>query len=236
MSDGRLFSFNGTKIVDLTPEIAQDVPTFGSVQSVAWNGEYWLIGGVDFLATYDGYGFTDLTDKLNGVLAMRGGCCSSVNAIVWNGVEWMLGGGTPVAQTDYSHAWLVQYAFGRFTDLTPKIASPGSDEAQNSSILTIAASDTSWIIGGYSKGRGLLYQYSGAAFTNLSYLLSDFTYVNWLGAGESLGNVNPITRPYSGVPSGVSLTLQQPESPIVEIQRVKFAVTYTGRGLTRFSV
>ena len=91
----------------------------------------------------------------------------------------MLGGGAPVAQTSPSLAWLVTYDGERFMDFTSNLfrRTPGS-----SSILSIAAADGSWIIGGYSNGQGLLYEFTGGAFKNLSYLVNSYTYVNWVGA------------------------------------------------------
>jgi len=179
---GILFSFDGKKIVNLTPAIAQAVQSFGSVQSLAWNGYYWLIGGEDFLAMYDGYRVTDLTSKLDAVLQLNYNCCSSVNAIAWDGIEWVLGGGTPVAELDYSYAWLAKYAGGEFTDLSRKISPNGTDLVPTSSILSISASGGSWIIGGYIGSRGALYEYNGQSFTNLSHLVTGYTYVNWVGA------------------------------------------------------
>jgi len=177
---GVLFLYDGREIVDLTKKLAQAVPDFGSVQALAWNGYYWLIGGVNFLAAYDGYRFTDLTNRLDSVLA-SGGSCSTVNAIAWNGAEWMIGGGTPVAQTDYSQGWLVTYSSGTIVNLTPRISTTAAEFVSNSSILSVTAASNSWVIGGYLKNRGLLYEYSGGSFTNLSDLVSSFTYVNWVG-------------------------------------------------------
>ena len=189
MGTGVLFLFDGTKIVDLTARIAQSVPDFGSVQALAWNGYYWLIGGVHFLAAYDGYEFTDLTNSLDSALASSGSCCITVNAIAWNGAEWMLGGGTPVAQTDYSQAWLATYSPKRIVNLTPEIKPAAADFISNSSILTITAAPGSWVIGGYLKNRGLLYEYSGDSFRNLSGLVDDFRYVNWVGAGAAQNQI-----------------------------------------------
>ena len=186
MSSGTLFSYDGTsRFVDLTSEMAGAVPTFGSVQSLAWNGSYWLIGGENFLAAYDGHNFTDLTSKLDAVLNLNDDCCSSVNAIAWNGAEWMLGGGIPVAQVLSSHEWLASYSAAGFVDLTSEVAPRGTGLNLSSSILTIAATEGSWVIGGYFKNQGSLYMYSASRFTNLSYLVSDFTYVNWVGAGRT---------------------------------------------------
>jgi hypothetical protein len=218
---GTLFSFNGTKIVDLTSAIAQAVPAFGSVQSLAWNGYYWLIGGEDFLAKYDGHRFTDLTSQLNSILAQRGGCCSSVNAIVWDGSdsEWVLGGGTPIAETDYSNAWLVKYAAGTFTDLTSKISATAADFVPNSSILSIAVAGGAWILGGYLDGHGWLFRYSGGSFTNLSYLVSNYTYVNWVGAYTFQRHIPTFVRPSSVGPVESTLFLLPSDSSSLETIR-----------------
>jgi len=190
-----LLSFDGKKIVDLTRMITQAVPTFGSVQSLAWNGYYWLIGGVSFLAAYDGYRFTDLTPKLDSALELSGACCSSVNAIAWDGAEWVLGGGTPVAQVSYSHAWLVRYSAGVFADLTSKILPGVADTFPDSSILSIAAAGRWWIIGGYLGGQGLLWVYTGTSFTDLSRLVTNYTYVNWVGAYSAHSHTPTLGRP-----------------------------------------
>jgi len=182
-TDGVLFTYDGRTIVNLTKFIAQAVPSFGSVQSIAWNGLFWLIGGVGFLAAYDGHQFTDLTTGLDSVLGPDVAYGSSVNTIAWNGFEWMLGGGTPVAQIGYSQAWLVNYANNRFTDLTFNLFNSTSYNG-GSSILSIGAIGTSWIIGGYFSGQGWLFADLNGSFTNLSSLVSSFTYVDWVGTTE----------------------------------------------------
>ena len=208
---GALYSFNGSNIVDLAPMLSDAVRSFGSVQSVAWNGYYWLVGGVNFLAAYDGHRFQDLTPRLDDVLELNGGCCGPVNAIAWDGEEWVLGGGTPVAQVSSSHAWLAKYAAGVFTDLTSKIAPTELDRLQDSSILSIAASDRSWIIGGYSNGKGLLYEYTEKSFSNISYLVDNYTYVNWVGA-----HFLPPRTPTFGKPGGIPQA--EPEIALLSLQ------------------
>jgi hypothetical protein len=180
--DGVLLSFDGTKIVNLTNQIAQFVPSFSSVQSIAWNGTLWLIGGVNFLALYDGTTFTDLTDKLYAKLAISNDCCSSVNAIGWDGVRWLLGGGAPIAQYGTGQFWVVEYAENHFTDLTPQLSLTSAELTSYSGALSITTVDGTWVIGGYLRHHGALYAFSGNRFTNLSYLVRNFTYVNWVGA------------------------------------------------------
>lgn len=181
MEGGVLFSYDGNKIVDLSGKLTEAVPTLESVQTLGWNGNYWLIGGIDFLATYDGQSFTDLTPKLKSALGWGSGCCSSVNAIAWDGAEWVIGGGTPVAQTGAGNGWLVKYAGGNFTDLTSKIYPAIRGVLTESSVLSIAATEGLWVIGGYSKGQGSLYEYTGGSFKDISYLVSSYTYVDWVG-------------------------------------------------------
>jgi len=186
---GVLFSFDGKNITDLTDAISKSVPEFGSIQSLAWNGHYWLIGGVNFLAAYDGNKFTDLTSKLDSALTPTGTYDNTtVNAIAWNGVEWMLGGGAPVGLTYPSQAWLLFYSSGSLVNLTPEITRTATDFIPNSSILTITPTPKSWIIGGYLNHQGLLYEYSAESFTNLSDLVSAYSYVNWVGSGETQGH------------------------------------------------
>ncbi len=197
--NGILFSFDGSKIVDLSDQIGPSVSNFGSIQAVAWNGYYWLVGGRSFLAAYDGYTFTDLTDKLDSVLRLNSGCCAIVNAIAWNGAEWMIGGGAPIAQMSNSQAWLVTYSAQNFVDLTQEIRPPATDLIPPSSILTITAAQYSWIIGGYLNNHGSLYEYSGKSFTNLSGLVSNYTYVNWVGAGTVQNNIQIAPTTYNPI-------------------------------------
>jgi hypothetical protein len=192
------------------------VPNLGSVQSLAWNGHYWLIGGKNFLAAYDGYEFTDLTNKLDSVLQLNGACCTAVNAIAWNGAEWMLGGGTPVAQTVSSQAWLVTYSSATFVDLTAGIKPTATDFVPGSSILTIKATQHSWIIGGCSNNRGSLFEYSGTSFTNLSALVNNFTYVNWVGAGTVQNHIQLVPTTYNTPMIESMMMLGQIEESIID--------------------
>jgi len=209
---GVLFSFDGSKIIDLSDQIADYVSHFGSVQAVGWNGYYWLIGGENFLAAYDGNRFTDLTNKLDYVLNLDSACCTSVNAIAWNGAEWMIGGGPPVAQLSDSEGWLVTYSSQNFVDLTQDITPHVTDLIPPSSILTITATRDSWIIGGYLNNHGSLYEYSEKSFANLTELVSNYTYVNWVGAGT----VQEHTRiPTVANPTPESRSLTEQSAPQV---------------------
>jgi predicted porin len=181
---GELLSYNGSTLEDLTDQVTQAIPSFGSVQSIAWNGDYWLIGGVNFLAKYDGNEFLDLSPELSSAMNWREGWGYSVNAVAWNGVEWMLGGGSPVAQFSDSNAWVASYSSSRFENLSPKLGTTVANDIFQSSVLTIAPTGDSWIIGGYANDHGILYSYRGSDFTQLFNLVSNYTYVNWVGAGS----------------------------------------------------
>ena len=184
---GVLFAFNGTSMVDLTPQISRSITNFGSVQSIAWNGEYWMIGGVGYVAKYDGQNFVDLTQQLGK--SMHQSLMSfdvTVNSIAWNGSAWMIGGGAPVAETFGGAAWLAMSdnATG-FVDLSSSfpsyISNPGSS---GSSILSICHSGDTWVIGGYSGGQAVLLLIDGVTNTDISSLVSStMSYVSWVNAG-----------------------------------------------------
>jgi len=178
--DGRIFSFDGSRIVDLTRQAKHAIPNFASVQSIEWNGDYWLIGGIGFLAEYDGHNFVDLTQQLKTAVGTRN--FYSVNAIAWDGQSWMIGGGTPVAQVTSSQAWIATYTSAGFVDLSSALPSYISNAIRTSSILTITAANESWVIGGYSGNQGTLFVYDGVYLTDYSSVVSDMTYVNWVSS------------------------------------------------------
>ena len=165
LGDGILFSFNGASFSDLTAEIASSIPEFSSIQSIEWNGQYWLIGGTGFLAMYNNSVFTDLTSKLEAVLPSQVDLSQySVNALGWNGSSWLIGGGEAVALTSFSsHAWLADFNSTQFSNLSSALPSYATNVNADSSVLSIALSSSldSWIIGGYAKG-GMLLSYNGA--------------------------------------------------------------------------
>ena len=212
--NGVLFLFNGSDVMDLTPEIEKAVPTFASVQSLAWNGQSWLVGGVGFLAKYDGYRFTDLTPELTAALNPFVRWCVTVNAVSWNGSMWMLGGGTPVAQLQASTAWAATYTSTGFTDISSELGSYGSDVISTSSILTITSKNDSWIIGGYLNTQGTLYAYLGGSFINLSSLVNGFSYVDWVGAGAQYNRTSSVL---TGLPTSRFLSTIDIWNPIRKI-------------------
>ncbi len=175
-----LFMFDGAKVNDLTAQAEEQVATFGPVQTIGWNGRYWLIGGVGFLATFDGRNFVDLTSELSSLI----GSGFNVNAMAWNGLEWMLAGGSPVAQLLPGKAWVATYSGSQFMDLSEFLPWYVTGTTQTSSVLSVAFANSSWILGGYSKPYGgMLLSYGNGAFKDLSYFAKDMSYVTWVGAG-----------------------------------------------------
>jgi hypothetical protein len=185
---GVLFTYDGSSIIDLTPSVENAVANFNSVQAIAWNGAYWLIGGIGFLIKYDGQSFVDLTHEINAVLTEKDqltrSCCNAVNTIAWNGTAWMIGGGTPIAVTSpQSAAWAVTYdGSSKFTNLSPFLPSYLTAPVQVSSILTVTYTNGYWIFGGYSDGRGALLYYANNTFNDISDLIGEMSYVNWVGS------------------------------------------------------
>jgi hypothetical protein len=190
LNTGVLFTYNGSSIIDLTGSVENAVANFESVQAIGWNGIYWLIGGIGFLIKYDGQRFVDLTPEINAVLSANDRltrlCCNAVNTIVWNGTTWMIGGGTPIAITSpQSSAWAVTYdGFSKFTDLSRFLPSYLTAPVQVSSILTVTYTNNYWIFGGYSDGRGALLFYANNTFNDISDLVGEMSYVNWVGASS----------------------------------------------------
>lgn len=182
---GVLFSFNGTSFTDLTSQISAEIPEFHSIQSIAWNGQYWLIGGTGFLAMYNNSVFTDLTPALSAVLPAQVNDSSySVNSVVWNGTSWLIGGGEAVAiDTFYSEPFLASYNSSTFENLTSALPSNMTEGASNTSVLSLAWNPQyGWIIGGYSYGAGMLLIYNEGSTTNLSGLVAGMNYVIWVGS------------------------------------------------------
>jgi len=184
LGDGVLFSFNGTSFTDLTAMIASSVPEFHSIQSIAWNGKYWLIGGMGFLGMYNNSVFTDLTPDLNAILPPQVLNSSYfVNSVAWNGSAWLIGGGDAVAMGTFaSAAWLASYGSAGFEDLSSALPNNTTLANSDASVLSIASSpEYGWLIGGYLGNSGMLLSYNFGSTTNLSGLTGDMSYVTWVG-------------------------------------------------------
>jgi hypothetical protein len=180
VSDGILFSFNGSATIDLTKEIQRDVPSFGAVQALAWNGVTWLIGGNTFLADFDGVHFHDLTSSLVGPLGISKSAFS-VNAIVWDQGIWIIGGGSTRARVGWQPAWLVEYGVRGVQRLPlPALMNEGK-----ASILSVAVIGSLIVAGGYANSHGVVVTYSNENTYDLSYLIeNDMSYVNWVAVRE----------------------------------------------------
>ena len=182
--DGVLFSWNGSGFIDLTSSIAASISDFGSIQSIGWNGQYWLIGGMGFLAMYNGAMFTDLTSQLNAVLPPQVQSPQYyVNAVAWNGSSWLIGGGNAVAMNGFaSSAFLASFDSSGFVNLSNALPENATLPGSDASVLSIASSPNyGWIIGGYQGAGGLLLSYTSGSAVNLSTLTGDMTYVDWVG-------------------------------------------------------
>jgi len=189
-STGVLMSFDGRYFSLLTKAISSAVPTFHSVQSIGWNGQYWLIGGQGFLTEYDGSKFIDLTSRLADILPARAllNHSFSVNSIAWNGSSWLLGGGAPVAVSSGSPSsgWLATFNSISFGDLSSKLPASMTEANVSSSVLSISYSKSGgyWAIGGYSNQSGLLLLFErNGQVKDLSNLITETSYIDWVGTG-----------------------------------------------------
>ena len=185
---GVLFTYDGHNITNVSKQLESAQPDFGSVQRIVWNGDYWLVGGIGFLVKYDGKKFTDLTPELNEVLdtryALSTSCCNAVSALAWNGEVWMIGGGAPIAVLGKSTAWLATYNGTGFADLSNSLPTYISNPTSNSSILAVSYTPSSWVLGGYANGRGILISYTNGVTTDISNLVGgDMSTVNFVGVG-----------------------------------------------------
>jgi len=161
------------------------------------------VGGVGFLAKYDGLNFTDLTPNLNAALGRRYDlnyteCCNAVNTIAWDGDSWQIGGGAAVATPEPLGAWAASYDGVSFTNLTPLIPPYIANAAHGSSVLSIYSAKGSEFFGGYANGRGFFFSLTNSAVTDLSAMINDTsTIVNWVGGMPATTHealtMNPVT-------------------------------------------
>ena len=196
-STGKLYVLSGGEITDITSQIASAVPTFNSVQSIVWNGQDFLIGGIGFLAEYNGSTFTDLTAQLNSALGMSHSlnniANNAVNSIAWMGTYWMLAGGTPVAYSymiSNQSAWVATFTpeSTSFKDITSAVIPHDILKSDtNSTILTMSCSIWSGCaIGGADSNGGVLLWYNGQKTLDLSSALTNTTYVQWVELADAL--------------------------------------------------
>jgi hypothetical protein len=197
-NEGVLFSVSPDgSITDIGSLIAEWVPNFNSVQSIAWNGTDWLIGGVGYLAEYNPTtgAVYDLTGALDLALgtddSLGNPQTNSVNSIVWTDKAWMIAGGVPVAYmgTESQTAWVTSLdpQSGEFSDLTSQVI-PSSLLTGNlmSGILSLACNNLGCVLGGFAGNNPVLIWYNGSTSTNLSDTIpsGEMTYVQWVGVSD----------------------------------------------------
>lgn len=124
---GKLNKYDGTDFTDLSGPFTGQPDLQGSesndggfgtsaVNSIDWNGSYWLIGGVSAkLAKYDGTDFTDLSSSLVGFSS------SQIYSLSWDGTfsYWLIGG---------DNCRLNKYDGTDFTDLSSNLDSSFGDD------------------------------------------------------------------------------------------------------------
>jgi hypothetical protein len=181
---GVLFTFDGTKIQDLTSQASKSVKSFGPVTSLAWNGTDWLIGGVQSLYIYHDSRFIDVTNTLAGAVGKE---FYSVNAISWDQQDrmWLLGGGLPKANVKHGRAWIATLSSSnKARDLTALISCYLPSEG--SSILTSSFAGGLWALGGFGTRDNhplpvlLVISLPTYIVNDFSQGLEDLTYVIWV--------------------------------------------------------
>ena len=100
---GFLARYDGDTFLDLTPELAQILPSHpaDSVNAIAWDGQSWIIGGGTpvaqltpshaWFATYTSPGFVDLSSALPSYVSNGSQSSSILTITSMNGV-WVMGG------------------------------------------------------------------------------------------------------------------------------------------------
>ena len=165
-----------------------------AITSIAWNGKLWLIGGMGFLASYNGKTFASLTSGLDSALPTNEKLAypNSVNKILWNAQTktWILGGGLPISLVGFpERAWVASFKASDRPAFKNVPAIPASSLlTSQSSVLSLAYSGSTLIVGGYdspSSNRGVLFFYDNATttITNMTSSLGNMGYVDWIGAG-----------------------------------------------------
>ncbi|MDA4111347.1 MAG: hypothetical protein OK439_02330 [Thaumarchaeota archaeon] len=177
----------------LTTAIQSATGAQGAVTSIAWNGKTWMIGGMGFLASYNGQSFTSLTAQLNSALssAHKLAYPNSVNKIIWNAKTstWVMGGGLPIALTGSGQrAWVASYKSSNSPAFKNMPAIPTALLTSDSAVLSLSYSRSTLVIGGYdtpSSNKGVLLFFNNATstITDMSKALGNMGYVDWVGSG-----------------------------------------------------
>jgi hypothetical protein len=184
---------------DLSSSIRSSLGSnFKPITSIAWNGKYWLIGGMGFLAKFDSGKFSDLTSEVNQATNDTLEYPNSVNSIKWDNANksWFFGGGLPISITPSTYdigseqSWIVSYqpkSNPEFKDLTSLVIPKEYLNTSNSAILSLSIAEGNVVVGGYStplrgnQGMLLLYDTTMESTLDLSSSISSFGYVDWVG-------------------------------------------------------
>ena len=164
---GKIVKYDGNIFTDLSNNI--DFNNDGV--KVAWNGDYWLIGGTRYLPSesndhigkiykYDGSTFTKITED---TMFVGGG--PSIFDMAWNGNEWLIARG-------YSPISLYKYNGSAFENLSSQLSNFVSIHGDVIS-PTIYWTGNAWLIGGGTYFRHLI-RYDGTYMTEIIDLFENF--------------------------------------------------------------
>ena len=146
--------------------------TNACINTLCWNGSYWLIGGgigntITKLKKYDGSTFVDLTAAADFTLGSATITICAITKIAWNGSYWLIGG---------TNGKLKKYDGTTFTDLTNPLLDPAGGNFKyngyTSGINTLCWTGYEWLIGGrdYGYATGLLVKWDGKGDANSNFV------------------------------------------------------------------
>ena len=202
---GNLIKYSSTPSLVWTNATYPSVGAPSTLNSVKWNGLYWLAGGSGASTKPN-----NLLNSLNGnswTYANPTTMVSSINGLAWNGYKWVAVGTDPVVTsilyTDINNLW--QQTTNAFT------SRQGNDVTTNGRI---------WVAVGRGSGlpndSAIKYSYDAVSWSNVvGPQLSTGTTVAWNGdkfvAGGSNGNSSNVVYSFDGVNwaySGVNVAQQ----------------------------
>ncbi|MCE5300609.1 MAG: hypothetical protein LLG37_07035, partial [Spirochaetia bacterium] len=147
--NGRMMKRSGSVSSPVNTNLGNSIKDFGAlnIKCAAWNGSYWLIGGIDgSLNKYNGTTYTDVRDTL-------GWGSEDVLSIGWNstGGYWLIGG---------TNGYLARYDGTTMTDRTSALG-----WGTGNSVMAIKWANNQWVIGG--ENRHLAKSGDGTSFTTV---------------------------------------------------------------------
>jgi hypothetical protein len=157
-----LYKYDGNNLTDLSNFInTSSFYCTSSINSIAWNGSYWLVGGVGFLLKYD---TNNNITKLN-LKSSQDQDVAVISSIAWNGSYWLIGGSGSSQVPDGPR--LYKYDGQNMTDLILEFPSNNV----YSSINSIAWNGSYWLVSGKdetaTETKTLLYGYQDDKFIKL---------------------------------------------------------------------